>query len=142
MRRMVRDNRESRSTHHDTRPPIPQGNAEVILTARHYAAHAGDARALFNSSAERFLCYTAAAGGALKLAGASHVGVDDSACGRSPATLLDAARYPDRWGGWAHRDERAVAAAECEAFEQCYATSEVALLPAVLTATTRVPSAV
>jgi hypothetical protein len=74
----------------------PQGNAEVILTARHYAAHAGDAHVLFNNSPERFICYTAVAGGAQKLAGVPHAGVDDSACGMPPTALLDQTRYPDR----------------------------------------------
>lgn len=62
-----------------------EGNAELILIARHYAAFTGDSAA-FSTVPERFTCFTDGAG-TQHLAGVGHPGLDDSVCTVPPPQL-------------------------------------------------------
>ena len=59
--------------------------SEWVLMAQHYAAHAGDAQAVFSSAPSRFLCYEDAGG---KLRNGGPAG-GDKLCTATPAELLN-----------------------------------------------------
>ena len=59
--------------------------SEWMLMARHYAAHAGDAQAVFSSAPSRFLCYEDKGG---KLRNGGRTG-SDKLCTATPAELLN-----------------------------------------------------